>query len=86
MHVFWEKAKVPPPPLTVWHRLGPAGVRGRIVIHQVQVDPGDHGIQLGGLLTVGGEELVGDSLSSHQVVPEPRTQMQAAQNDTNQRN
>lgn len=75
------------PQLTVWHRLSPAGVRGRIVVYQVQVDTGDHSVQLGGLLTVGREELVGDSLSSNQVVPDTRTQMQTAQDDTsNQRN
>lgn len=60
--------------LTVRDRLGPARVRGRVVVHQVQVEPRYHGVQLRPLLrvTVGWEQLVCDCLSSHQVVTEQK--------------
>lgn len=58
--------------LTIRDGLGPAGVWGRVVVHQIQVDPSHHAVQLGSLVcvAVSGEEIVCDRLSSHQVVTE----------------
>lgn len=56
------------PLLTIGDRLGPARVRGRVIVHQIQVDSSHHGVQLGYVLAVGGEELVRDRLSADQIV------------------
>lgn len=54
--------------LTIGDRLGPARVRGRVIVHQIQVDSSHHGVQFGHVLAVGGEELVRDRLSADQIV------------------
>lgn len=63
------------PLLTVGDRLGPARVRGRVIVHQIQVDSSHHAVQLGYLLAVGGEELVCDRLSSNQIVTDEEKRM-----------
>lgn len=56
--------------LTIGDRLGPARVRGRVIVHQIKVDLSHHGVQLSSLLpiAVSWEQLIYDCLSPDQVV------------------
>lgn len=59
--------------LTIRNRLRPAWVRCWIVIHQIQVDLGDHAIEFRSLLAISREELVCDCLSSNQIIADKRS-------------
>lgn len=56
--------------LTIRDRLGPARVRGRVIVHQIKVDLSHHGVQLSSLLpiAVSWEQLIYDGLSPDQVI------------------
>lgn len=56
--------------LTIGDRLGPARVRGRVIVHQIKVDLSHHGVQLSSLLpiAVSWEQLIYDGLSPDQVI------------------
>lgn len=56
--------------LTIGDRLGPARVRGRVIVHQIKVDLSHHGFQLSSLLpiAVSWEQLIYDGLSPDQVI------------------
>lgn len=56
--------------LTIGNRFSPAGVRSRVIIHQVQVNLSHHAVQFSSLLpiTVSWEQLIYDRLSTYQVI------------------